>query len=276
MSTFLTTHEDKTSFVQRFQSIRELFMNLLYQYEIQNKIATLILDNTRQHNALNSELIANLITLLQSIEQNDSVRCLIISGQGKTFCSGVSLKDIDNPDWNTDTFETLITTLHQLKLPTICALNGPAYGGGAELALVCDFRIGVDNMHIRIPPASLGLHYPVSGLQRYINTLGLGPCKKLFLRAEKVTATELLNLGYLDQISEPTKLLEDAYKLAHDLKGLAPLALSGMKLTLNELSQNCINKNVLQTRVQTCLESDDLKEGLKAFKEKRPPIFLGK
>ena len=97
-------------------------------------------------------------------------------------------------------FEALANRIEDFPLPTICRLNGGVYGGSTDLALACDFRIGVDSCEMLMPAARLGLHYYPSGIRRYVSRLGVAAAKKLFLTAQKMDAAEMLRIGYLDTV----------------------------------------------------------------------------
>jgi enoyl-CoA hydratase len=155
-------------------------------------------------------------------------------------------------------------------------LNGGVFGGATDLALACDFRIGVAGMELRMPAARLGLHYYPSGLQRYVSRLGLSAAKRLFLLAETVAGEELLRLGYLDALVEPQALDEAVEQHAASLMAGAPLALQGMKSSLNEVARGDFVLARLREREARCAESADLREGLAAFAQRRAPRFEGR
>ena len=135
-------------------------------------VACIRLDRPQQHNSLGSADIRALREAVSAISTDTELRVLLLTGAGeRSFCSGASLKELASGEMSGELFSTLTDALASLELPTVCALNGDAWGGGAELALCCDYRLGVDGMRMRVPAARIGLCYPLSGLQRYVGKL---------------------------------------------------------------------------------------------------------
>ena len=159
---------------------------------------------------------------------------------------------------------------------TICALNGSAHGGGADLALACDFRIGVAGMSVLVPAARLGVFYNVSGLRRMIARLGPGPARRLLLACEEIDASELLRVGFLDYLVSREVLAERTRRLADDLAGLASRAVQGMKRALAQISRGTLDDAWAADEILAGFSSQDLREGLAAAAEKRKPRFSGR
>jgi enoyl-CoA hydratase/carnithine racemase len=158
-------------------------------------------------------------------------------------------------------------------MPTICRLNGGVYGGSTDLALACDFRIGVDTAEMFMPAARLGLHYYTSGIRRYVSRLGADNAKKLFLTAARIEASEMLRIGYLTAVVPAESLDEEVDRLAGILAGNAPAAMRGMKRAINEFSHGQLDEAASDQRARDSMRGAEIKEGIKAFAEKRPPKF---
>src|SRR5262249_12148357 len=156
---------------------------------------------------------------------------------------------------------------------TICRLNGGVYGGATDLALACDFRIGVDTAEMFMPAAQRGLHYYKSGIMRYVSRLGTDNAKKLFLTAQKIDAPEMLRIGYLTAMVPLEALDEEVDRLAAILAGNAPIAMRGMKRTVNEFARGKLDEAAAAPRAVESMRSAEIEEGIRAFAERRPPKF---
>ena len=166
--------------------------------------------------------------------------------------------------------------LEACRAPTICRLNGGVYGGSTDLALCCDFRIGHSDIEMFMPAGRLGVHYYEAGMRRYVSRLGLNAAKRLFLTAERIGAAEMLRIGYLTEVAPPDELDARVDALAERIAEMAPLAVQGMKRALDEIARGELDRAMLEARQAACQESEDLKEGLRAFREKRKPVFQGR
>ena len=239
--------------------------------------ATITLDRPDKRNMLE---IADLVALHEFIDRIDSderVRVLVVTGAGeRSFCSGFAHGDVISTDWRDNPLEKLINRLEDAHPPTICALNGSAHGVGADLALACDFRIGVAGMSAMMPAARLGVFYNVSGLRRLIARLGPGPARRLALASEEIDARELLRIGFLDYLVAPEDLAGRTRRLADDLAGLAPRAVQGMKRALTRISRSTLNETWAAENILACFSSQYLREGLAAAAQKRKPRFTGR
>jgi enoyl-CoA hydratase/carnithine racemase len=238
--------------------------------------ATLTLNNPARHNALEHADVVAFSAALDRVASEPSLRVLVVTGQGdKSFCAGASLSQLNSGEFQSDVYEQLTAKLEALPLPTICALNGSVYGGGVEIALCCDFRIGLRGSRMFVPPARLGLCYPLSGLQRFVSRLGMAASKRLLIGGETLDAEEMWRIGFLDYLVEPEELEPNLRMLVNRIAGLAPLAVQAMKQLINQLGNGTCDTVAAADLYQRCLESQDLQEGLRASREKRPPRFQG-
>ena len=242
--------------------------------------ATIRLNRPKHLNRLQPEDLEALLGLFDRIEADAAIRVLVLTGTGRAFSAGYDLNSVaeratSSPDQQTagSAFEIVVNRLEDLGVPTICRLNGGVYGGSTDLALACDFRIGVDTAEMFMPAARLGLHYYKSGIQRYVSRLGADNAKKLFLTAQKIDAQEMLRIGYLTGIAPFEALDEEVDKLATILAGNAPAAMRGMKRTINEFSRGKLDESAADQRARDSMRGAEIKEGIKAFAEKRAPKF---
>ena len=246
------------------------------QLDQQGAIARITLCNTEKHNALSVADIEQFISHLTTLKNEASARVLIISNEGgKTFCAGAALNEFDTGKMNGELFCTLTRTLAELPIATIAAIKGNAYGGGSELALCCDFRIGAAEMRVFVPPARLGLCYPIAGIEHFVQRLGLNTAKRLLLATEEFEGTQLEQLGYLTHLVAADAIETSAESLANSIVQKAPLAISTMKALCNDIAAGTLDYDTAQQQVDACNASQDLQEGLAAVKEKRAPVFRG-
>lgn len=237
--------------------------------------ATITLNRARHLNRLHREDLLALQAHFETLANDSSARVLVLTGEGRAFCAGFHIGELDGGS-DPHLFERTVDALESLPLPTIARLNGGVYGGATDLALACDFRVGVAGMELRLPAAALGLHYYPSGLRRVVSRLGMAAAKRLFLLAETLPATTLREIGYLDALVEPDALDTEVDRIARALAANAPLAVRGMKRSLDEIARGDFDLPRLREREALCAASEDLREGLAAFAERRSPRFSGR
>src|SRR5215213_4641092 len=202
--------------------------------------ATIRLNRPKHLNRLQPDDLDELMKLFDRIEADAAIRVLVLTGTGRAFSAGYDLSSIAERAANAQeqtagsAFETVVNRLEDLAVPTICRLNGGVYGGSTDLALACDFRIGVDSAEMFMPAALRGLHYYRSGIARYVSRLGADNAKMLFLTAQKIAAPEMLRIGYLTAMVPTEALDAEVDRLADILAGNAPRAMAGMKRAINE------------------------------------------
>ena len=179
-------------------------------------IATIRLNRPAVANRIEPVDVAALSDTFDRIEGDPAVRVLVLTGTGRIFSSGYHLGDLQerasaqepqaSPAPRASAFGDMVDKLENLRLPTICRLNGGVYGGSTDLALACDFRIGDANAQMFMPAARLGLHYYESGMVRYVTRLGVNAAKMLFLTARRIEAQEMFRIGYLTSLCEAGEL----------------------------------------------------------------------
>jgi enoyl-CoA hydratase len=242
--------------------------------------ATIRLNRPRHLNRLQADDLDVLMDLFTKVEADAAIRVLVLTGTGRAFSAGYDLNSVAEGATSTveqksagSAFEAVVNRLEDIGVPTICRLNGGVYGGSTDLALACDFRIGVDTCEMFMPAARLGLHYYKSGIARYMARLGFDNAKRLFLTADKIGAAEMLRIGYLTSVVPMEALDEEVDRLAGVLAGNAPIAMRGMKRTIHEIARGQLDEEAADRRHRDSMRGDEIKEGIKAFSEKRPPKF---
>jgi len=252
-------------------------------------VCTLVLNRPKKRNALSPDLLIKLYQTLQELSKDDTIRAVIIRGAGdRAFSSGYDVTAIPTnitPDVkklikDQNPFELALDSIVNYPYPVIAMLNGYAFGGGCDLAVSCDIRVGADDIRMAMVPAKLGMAYAPSGLQRFIRTIGLSTTKEMFFTGRLYDAPRLKEMGLVDYLIPRAELESFTFDLAEEIAGNAPLSLKGIKRILNlVLRSEKMNEEDQQEAdeiIAHAFRSEDLKEGQMAFLEKRKPDFKGK
>ena len=244
--------------------------------------ATIELNRPDKRNRIEPDDLIALHGILETIDADESIRSVVLTARGPVFCAGYhlgALGDADSREAEPQqevSFGDACDRLELLRPPTICALNGSVHGGGTDLALACDFRIGIEGSVAGMPAARIGLQYYSGGLRRYVSRMGPGAAKRMFLTAVPLPADELLRLGYLDEVVAPDQLDARVDELARSIEGLAPLAVANTKAAINDIANGSPDWDAIEAGAATTMRSADHREGIRALREKRPPRFEGR
>jgi enoyl-CoA hydratase/carnithine racemase len=243
---------------------------------VKDHTAVISLNRPAQHNRIGIEDIAQFHVILKEISRSEAVRSVILTATGKSFCSGYDIAALSRSGGSAGStapgadFRGLCDAVQALRQPTICALNGPLYGGAIDLALACDFRVGHENVHMSIPASRLGLHYYGSGMVRYVAQLGLAASRRLLLLGDKFSNEDIRRCGFLDAIVPQDEVLLRALDMANQLASNAPMAVQAMKKSLNEIASGDCDMGVIEARYLGSLASDEFTERLAAYSLKSP------
>ena len=241
---------------------------------VTGQLATITLRRPEQANRLTPDDLAMLASQIAEVNAMPEVLVLQLRGSGKYFCSGYDINRIGAA--RAVNFEEVVTAVEEARPVTIALLHGSVYGGGTDLALACDFRLGATGIDMFMPAARLGLHFYQSGLERYLSRLGLDNAKRLFLTAEKIAAEEMKAIGFLTHLVAPQALQDLAATLTETCTSMAPIPLLGMKRHLNRMARGRLNVAELHEDMRRAVASEDLREGQAAWAEKRAPRFTGR
>lgn len=241
---------------------------------IEGHVATLTLRRPAQANRLGPDDLSVLVEHIERVNAEEAVLVLRLQAQGKYFCSGYDITEIGGP--RQLTFDQMVDAVEAARPVTIAVLQGGVYGGATDMALACDFRVGVPGIDMFMPAARLGLHFYRRGLERYVSRLGVNMAKRLMLTAEKIGADEMLRCGFLTHLVAHEQLQPTVDQLTDTLAGMAPLALLGMKKHLTRIARGALDVDDLQRDVLRAARSADLKEGAAAWAAKRAARFTGR
>ena len=231
---------------------------------IADGVATLRFCRPEEHNRIDPDDLPILMRHFERVLAEPGVRVLVVTGSGeKTFSSGYTVHAIrEHLD---DRLEKMLDTLESLPLPVICALNGSAYGGAVDLALCCDFRIGVRGSRMFMPAAKFGLHYYPGGLRRYVTRLGLNAAKKLFLTAQTVGDEEMLRIGFLTELVDRAQFDATVQAYVKAIQGCEPNVVASMKRFLNQTADGAGDIAAQRAAFTQSLRSDELASSLGAL-----------
>lgn len=247
-------------------------------------IRVLTVDRPEKLNALNSAVLTDLAREITAAESAESLRCLIITGAGeKSFIAGAdigelaTLTPVEGRE-HSRRGQALLDRIERLPVPTIAAINGYAYGGGLELAMACTLRVASENARMGLPETSLGILPGYGGTQRLARHVGRARALELVLTSDKgLTAAEAERIGLVNRVVEPGKALSAALDMARKIGANGPIAnryaleaiRRGLDMPLAE------GQAFEATLFGLCAATEDMKEGMRAFLEKRPPKFTG-
>ncbi len=205
--------------------------------EVDGGRATIRLHRPDKRNRIEPDDLAALHDHLTACEADEAVRVVVLAAEGPSWCSGYHLDALAGRQRPSTGFGDVCDQLERLAVPTIAALQGSVHGGGTDLAVACDLRIGVTGMVLGMPAARIGLQYYASGLRRFVERLGSGATKRIFLTGESITPDELLRIGYLTEVVEPERLETRIDALCAAVAGLAPGAVRRTKAAIDALAR---------------------------------------
>jgi enoyl-CoA hydratase/carnithine racemase len=247
-------------------------------------VARLTISNPERRGALDHAILDGFAETMPRLD----ARCVIITGEGSTFSAGYDIGDLPDSVFVDEAeklvahpFAAAIDAVEAYPYPTVAALNGHAIGGGLELALSCDLRLAATPIKLGMPPAKLGLVYSHTGIRKFIDTVGAPRTRELFLVGGRIDAATALTWGLVNRVAEPEELAAETLELATEIAGNAPLAELGNKRVIRAVldAEGKLDADVERALIELrreCFSSEDFREGVRAFAEKRPPRWQGR
>jgi len=250
-------------------------------------VARLTLSNPARRNALDHEVLDAFAATLPGLERGIEVRCVVVTGEGSVFSAGYDISGIPEETFAEQAeslvahpFHAAMEALSSHPAPVVAAINGHCLGGGLELAVRCDLRVCAASASLGMPPAKLGLIYGHTGLREFIEAIGVARTKELFLLGSTLTAERAERIGLVNEVVPDERLPEAALALAEEIAANAPLAARGNKRAINMLASfprlTPEQEEELVELRRSCFSSEDFREGIRAFEEKRKPRWRGR
>jgi enoyl-CoA hydratase/carnithine racemase len=248
---------------------------------VEDGVATVRLNRPDRRNALNTAVLSGLRTLFDRLDDDPSVRVVVVRGEGKAFCSGMDLQEMKQQQAATADPESLVTIvlrrIEASRHPTIAMVQGDAFAGGCELALHCDLRIAADVARFCMPLAKIGLVVPFLLGQKMVEIIGPAHTRQMLLTGQPVSAARAYEIGLVHQVVPAADLERTTHQMARTIAQNAPLSLAGMKAVIRRAisGRDGIEHADLDALAARARKSTDAREGVRAILEKRLPHFRG-
>jgi enoyl-CoA hydratase/carnithine racemase len=242
-------------------------------------LTRLRISNPEKRGALDHEILDTLAATVQDLD----ARCLVLTGTDRMFSAGYDIGNLDEQNFAERSeklvahpFHDALEALNAYKYPVIASLNGHAIGGGLELALTADIRIAARGIKLGMPPAKLGLVYSHTGLQKFLDVIGVAHTNELFYTGRNIDADRAAEIGLVNHVVDDATLEGFVLDMAAEIASNAPLSLKGNKRVIRALRETRsalpadLERELVELR-ESCFYSEDFREGVRAFGEKRAP-----
>lgn len=251
----------------------------LVQVDVLGRVGVLRLNRPKALNALNNELIAQLAQAMHEFDANEGIACIVLTGNEKAFAAGADINAMK--DWafsevySADYLGGDWESLRRIRKPVIAAVAGYALGGGCELAMQCDMIIAAENACFGQPEIKLGIMPGYGGTQRLIRAIGKAKAMDMILTAKMLSATEAEQAGLVSRVVKAEQLMDEALSVAQTIASMSLPSIIMAKESINRAHESSLAEGLLFERrnFHALFSTEDQKEGMNAFVEKRPPIF---
>lgn len=249
--------------------------------ETRGRVGLITLNRPQAMNALNQQLMRGMMDALEVFDKNDAIGAMVITGSEKAFAAGADIKEMMDKS-----IEQMMDTDHiavfgrirSIRKPVIAAVSGWVLGGGCEIALSCDMVVASESAKFGQPEINIGVIPGAGGTQRLTRAVGKAMAMEMILNDRRLTAQEALQHGLVNRVVPVDTYLEEALKLAEEVAARAPLAVRAAKKMINQAYERSLADGLAEEKMEfySLFASEDQKEGMKAFVEKRRPEWKGK
>jgi enoyl-CoA hydratase/carnithine racemase len=250
-------------------------------------VVRLRISNPERRNALDHEILDAIAEIVPQLDKGIEHRCVVITGAPPVFSAGYDIAGISEQTFERDAealvahpFHAAMEAISRHPWPTVAAINGHCLGGGLELAITCDLRICAAGAKLGMPPAKLGLIYGHTGLRKFLDTIGPARTKELFLTGRNLEAERAEQIGLVNEVVAAAALEGESVTLAAAIAENAPLSMRGNKHAIGLLNENSELTDQQEAGLvalrESCFSSEDFREGIRAFAEKRRPQWTGR
>jgi enoyl-CoA hydratase/carnithine racemase len=250
-------------------------------------VARLRICNSDRRNALDHQILDAIAEVLPELDRGIETRCVMITGEPPVFSAGYDIASIPEETFERDAealvahpFHAAMEAISSHPWPIVAAINGHCLGGGLELAITCDLRICAAGAKLGMPPAKLGLIYGHTGLRKFLDTVGLARTKELFLTGRNLDAARAERFGLVNEVVSDDRLGHESVQLAAAIAANAPLSMRGNKRAIDLLNASPVLSEQQEAGLvalrESCFSSEDFREGIRAFGEKRRPRWTGR
>lgn len=250
-------------------------------------VARLTLDNPAKRNPLSHAVLDAIAEVLPRLDHGIDVRCVVVTGSGSAFSAGYDIGAIPDESFERDAealvahpFHAAMEAISTHPYPVLAAINGHCLGGGLELAVRCDLRVCAGEAKLGMPPAKLGLIYGHTGLEQFIDCVGIPRTKELFLTGRVLSGERAAEIGLVHEVHPAAEIEAQSLELASAIAANAPISMTGNKRAIETLARfprlSPKQAEELVELRRSCFASEDFREGVRAFAEKRAPVWRGR